>query len=105
MRTPGRDAWERGAGVDGEARFRRRRSPGSYHRIVPGPVPVPVPVAVAVAVAQPALTNASGVASTTIKLTQKNGKYALTATWTPTGADANHYVGSVASVTFRVQAK
>lgn len=52
-----------------------------------------------------ALTNASGVASTVIKLSQKNGKYPLTATWTPTGADANHYVGSVASATFSLQAK
>lgn len=52
-----------------------------------------------------ALTNPSGVASTTLKLVQKNGKYPLTATWTPAGADANHYVGSVASTTFSLQAK
>jgi PKD domain len=52
-----------------------------------------------------ALTNASGVATTSIKLIQKNGKYPLTATWTPAGADANHYLGSVASTTFSLQAK
>jgi PKD repeat protein len=52
-----------------------------------------------------ALTNASGVASTSLKLNQKNGKYPLTATWTPVGSDANHYVGSAASTTFNLQAK
>jgi PKD repeat protein len=52
-----------------------------------------------------ALTNTSGVASTTLKLSQKNGKYPLTAAWTPAGADANHYLGSVASTTFSLQAK
>ena len=52
-----------------------------------------------------AVTDASGVASTTLKLNQKNGKYPLTATWTPAGADANHYVGSVGSTTFSLQAK
>jgi PKD repeat protein len=50
-------------------------------------------------------TNASGIASTSLKLTQKNGTYALTATWTPSGADANRYVGSSASATFKLQAK
>jgi PKD repeat protein len=52
-----------------------------------------------------AVTNASGVASTSLKLTQKNAKYALTAAWTPAGADANHYLGSVASTSFSLQAK
>ena len=52
-----------------------------------------------------ALTNANGVASTTLKLNQKNGKYPLTAIWTPAGTDANHYVGSGASTTFSLQAK
>jgi hypothetical protein len=52
-----------------------------------------------------ASTNTSGVASTSIKLIQKNQKYQLTATWTPSGADANDYVGSAASVTFSLQAK
>jgi len=53
-----------------------------------------------------ATTNANGVASTTLKLTQKNGQYALTATWTPPGPDdAAHYTGSAASTTFSLQAK
>jgi hypothetical protein len=52
-----------------------------------------------------AVTNASGVATTSLKLNQKNAKYALTATWTPSGADANHYLGSAASATFSLQAK
>ena len=52
-----------------------------------------------------ATTDASGIASASLKLTQKNGTYALTATWTPAGADANRYVGSAASVSFKLQAK
>ncbi len=52
-----------------------------------------------------ATTNVSGVASTTLKLNQKNGTYALTATWTPAGADASRFVGSAASATFKLQAK
>ena len=52
-----------------------------------------------------ATTSASGIASTSLKLTQKNGTYSLTATWTPSGADANRYTGSAASVTFKLQAK
>ena len=52
-----------------------------------------------------ATTNASGVAATTLKLTQKNGTYTLTATFTPVGADANLYLGSAASATFKLQAK
>jgi hypothetical protein len=47
-----------------------------------------------------ATTNASGVAATTLKLDQKNASYALTATFTPVGADASLYLGSVASATF-----
>ena len=39
------------------------------------------------------------------KLTQKNGKYPLTATWIPAGADAAHYTGSAASATFSLQSK
>ena len=50
-------------------------------------------------------TNSSGVASVSLKLAQKNGVYPLTATWTPTGADANHYVGSAASRTFSLQVR
>jgi PKD repeat protein len=52
-----------------------------------------------------ATTNATGVASATLKLSQKNGTYPLTATWTPAGADAPRYVGSAASTTFKLQAK
>src|SRR4029079_868548 len=52
-----------------------------------------------------ATTDASGIASASLKLTQKNGTYALTATWAPAGADANRYVGSAASVSFKLQAK
>lgn len=47
----------------------------------------------------------TGVASTPLKLTQKNGKYPLTATWTPAGPDAARYSGSAASTTFSLQAK
>ena len=52
-----------------------------------------------------ATTDASGVASTSLKLSQKNGKYPLTATWTPSGVDATDYVGSASSVTFSLQSK
>ncbi len=52
-----------------------------------------------------AATNSSGIASSSLKLNQKNGTKALTATWTPSGADAGRYVGSAASVTFKLQAK
>ena len=52
-----------------------------------------------------ATTDASGIASVTLKLTQKNGSYPLTATWTPFGIDAGRYVGSAASLTFKLQAK
>jgi hypothetical protein len=52
-----------------------------------------------------ATTSSSGIASASLKLSQKNGTYPLTATWTPSGADASRYVGSAASVTFKLQAK
>ncbi len=52
-----------------------------------------------------ATTNGSGIASTSLKLSQKNGIYPLTATWTPAGGDADHYAGSSASVSFKLQAK
>jgi hypothetical protein len=52
-----------------------------------------------------AVTNASGVATTTLKLTQKNGKYPLTATYAPSGTDTNRYAGASAAVTFSLQAK
>ncbi len=52
-----------------------------------------------------ATTNASGVAATTLQLNQKNASYPLTATFTPAGADASLYLGSVASKTFNLQSK
>lgn len=52
-----------------------------------------------------ATSAAGGVATSSLKLTQKNAKYPLTATYTPSGADANHYAGSSASATFSLQAK
>ncbi|HEX2754090.1 MAG TPA: PKD domain-containing protein [Candidatus Limnocylindrales bacterium] len=52
-----------------------------------------------------AVTSASGVASVQLKLTQKNGTYPLTATWTPAGSDAARYLPSAASATFKLQAK
>jgi PKD repeat protein len=52
-----------------------------------------------------ATTNASGVAAITLQLNQKNGSYPLTATFTPAAADANFYIGSVASATFKLQVK
>lgn len=52
-----------------------------------------------------AVTNINGVASTSLKLNQKNGVYPLTATWAPAGADSTHYVGSSAATTFKLQSK
>jgi hypothetical protein len=52
-----------------------------------------------------ALTGSTGIATTSLKLTQKNGKYSLTATFAPTGGDANLYTGSSASATFALQSK
>ncbi|MDT4911307.1 MAG: large repetitive protein [Pseudonocardiales bacterium] len=52
-----------------------------------------------------ATTDATGVASTTLKLSQKNGSYPLTATYVPAGADAPRYVGSAASLSFALQVK
>ncbi|HEY5487299.1 MAG TPA: PKD domain-containing protein [Candidatus Limnocylindrales bacterium] len=49
-----------------------------------------------------ATTNATGVASTALKLAQHNGKYALTATYSPTVPDATFYIGSAASTTFTI---
>ena len=50
-------------------------------------------------------TTINGVASVALKLTLKNGSYPLTATWTPSGTDAPHYLGSTDSRTFKLQAK
>ncbi len=52
-----------------------------------------------------ATTGANGVASTSLKLNQKNGTYALTATYSPVGTDVAKYAGSSASATFKLQAK
>jgi PKD repeat protein len=52
-----------------------------------------------------ATTDATGVATASLKLTQKNGTYPLTATWTPAGPDAGRYTGSGASAAFKLQAK
>jgi|GEM_PF-4403799 len=52
-----------------------------------------------------AITDLNGVATTTLKLTQKNGSYSLTATYTPSGADTIMYSGSGSSNTFKLQAK
>jgi hypothetical protein len=52
-----------------------------------------------------ATTDANGVATTPLQLNQKNANYPLTATFTPAGADANLYLGSVASATFKLQVK
>ena len=47
-----------------------------------------------------AVTDATGVASTTLKLDQKNGTYTVTATYAPAGGDAGLYVGDSDSGTF-----
>jgi hypothetical protein len=55
-----------------------------------------------------AITDGGGVASTSIQLNQKNGTYALTATYTPltqAPAENTKYLGNVASATFKLQAK
>ena len=50
-------------------------------------------------------TNSSGIASTSLKLNQKNGTYSVSATFTPAGADVGKYVGSSQSTIFKLQAK
>jgi hypothetical protein len=54
-----------------------------------------------------AVTNASGIAATTLKLTQKHGTYTVTATYDPTvnPPDASFYVGSSQGTTFSLQDK
>jgi hypothetical protein len=55
-----------------------------------------------------AVTGAGGVpglASAPLKLSQKNGQYLLTATWTPAGGDGSRWTGSSASATFSLQSK
>ena len=50
-----------------------------------------------------ATTDANGVAKASLTLNQKNGSYPLTATFTPTGADGNHYTGSGSAGTFSLK--
>jgi hypothetical protein len=52
-----------------------------------------------------AVTDASGVAATTLKLIQKNGSYTVTASYAPSGGDTSLYLGSGNSATFKLQAK
>lgn len=52
-----------------------------------------------------AVTDASGVASVDLKLSQKNGIYPLMATYTPAGADASRYLGSSDAESFKLQKK
>jgi hypothetical protein len=52
-----------------------------------------------------ATTNASGVASTSLKLNQKNGTYTVSATWTPAAGDVPLYLGSSQATVFKLQAK
>jgi hypothetical protein len=52
-----------------------------------------------------AVTDANGQAVTTLKLTQKNGTYTVSATFTPAGIDATHYSGNASTNTFKLQAK
>ena len=50
-----------------------------------------------------AVTDANGVAKTTLQLTQKNGNYSLTATFAPTGLDDLRYTGGAAAATFSLK--
>jgi PKD repeat protein len=52
-----------------------------------------------------AVTDTNGIATTSLKLAQKNGAYPITAAWTPSGADANRYLASADSDTFKLQVK
>src|SRR5207245_4925519 len=52
-----------------------------------------------------ATTDPSGVATTSLKLNQKNGSYPLAAGFSPAGADANRYLPSGASATFAIGGK
>ena len=52
-----------------------------------------------------AVTDANGVASTSLKLTQKNGTYTVSATYAADGADGPRYLGSAQGVVFKLQAK
>lgn len=52
-----------------------------------------------------AITDANGIATTTLKLAQKNGTYNLTTAFTPAGADAGKLASSGDVDTFKLQAK
>jgi PKD repeat protein len=49
-----------------------------------------------------ATTDANGVATATLQLSQKIGSYPLTATYTPDSPDSGFYVGSAASTSFTI---
>ena len=51
-----------------------------------------------------AITNANGVASTSLKLNQKNGTYTVSATYAAGGADGSKYIGSSQGTIFKLQA-
>lgn len=52
-----------------------------------------------------AVTNSSGVAATSLKLTQKNGTYTVSATYAPSAGDDPFYLGSSQGVVFKLQAR
>ncbi len=52
-----------------------------------------------------AVTNSSGVASTTLQLNQKNGIYTVSASFTPAAPDAPFYLGSSDATVFKLQKK
>ncbi len=49
-----------------------------------------------------ATTDSRGVASTTLKVTQRRGLYAVSATWRPGGTDAQQYTGASMTLPFLV---
>ena len=54
-----------------------------------------------------AVTNLLGTATTSLKLSQKNGTYTVSATYNPAGnpPDGSHYLGSSQSASFKLQSK
>jgi hypothetical protein len=52
-----------------------------------------------------ATTANGGIASTTLKLNQHNGSYALTSVFTPAGGDASKYFGATGVTTFIIGSK
>ncbi len=49
-----------------------------------------------------ATTDSHGIASTTLKVTQRRGLYAVSATWRPVGTDAQQYTGASMTLPFLV---